>query len=263
MDNIILILIFLIMFAIICIIIEYLLKKSEKKLDQFYYSVNDVDPDLELIESDKIDIYNECINVYKKEGWEMWPEKELYRTNGTWKIFPFYAFGVWATENCKKCPTITRFIKSLKGVKLATLSKLSPGMKLTQHQGWENHSNHVIRCHYGLLVPKGCYISVSNKNNPPLYDSRDKIKKFPYDIYHYNDVGNVDEQIKFHRQFEWLIFDDSKVHYAENMSKMDRIVLIVDIERPKHIKKGKSNIRDSKELYEIVDYFRKTQSTTQ
>jgi hypothetical protein len=116
--------------------------------------------------------------------------------------------------------------------------------------GWGSHSNNVIRCHYGIIVPKLCYVSVTNNIIPPLYDN-DNIKKSSYP----NNIYKMGEEIVFHKQFEWLIFDDSKTHYAENMSNEDRIVLIIDVERPKHIKKGVSEIGDTKELMELVKYY--------
>jgi len=204
------------------------LTNSDNKLNKFFYNVDEVNIDLNKADKNKHDMLKEVINVYN-DDWKDWPEKELYEKNGTWKIFPFYAFGVWVKDNCRKCPEIFKFIKSIKGLKLATLSKLSPNMKLTPHEGWGFHSNHVIRCHYGLIVPDECYVSVSDKTH---------------------------EEIKYHEQFKWLIFDDSKTHYAENKSNLDRIVLIIDVDRPQWIETGTSTIGDSKELSEIVNYFR-------
>jgi hypothetical protein len=209
--------------------INKLVIEPKKQLNNFFYEVDDVNKDLMLADYCKHKMLKDAINVYN-DKWKDWPEKNLYESNGTWKIFPFYAFGVWANENCKKCPEIHKFIKNIRGLKLATLSKLSPGMKLVPHEGWGFHSNHVIRCHYGLIVPENCYISVSDGNH---------------------------EEIKYHKNFEWLIFDDSKTHYAENKSEFDRIVLIIDVERPSWIKTGVSKVGDSKELLEIVDYFKK------
>jgi hypothetical protein len=229
--------------------------------DEFFYTVNEINPILKTIEKIKISVYNECTNVYTDRTlWKDWPESSLYSSGGntTWKIFPFYAFGVWATDNCKLCPTTTRYLKTIKGLKLATLSKLSPRMKLSPHAGWASHSNDIIRCHYGLIVPKGCYISVSSKDNPPMFDSDDKINNYPHDI-KYNEDNNIVEHIKFQKQFEWLVFDDAKMHYAENMSDNDRIVLIIDVKRPKTIKQGSSTVKTSHELNEIVNWYKRTQ----
>jgi aspartyl/asparaginyl beta-hydroxylase (cupin superfamily) len=109
---------------------------------------------------------------------------------------------------------------------------LSPGTKLTPHRGWGFHSNHVIRCHYGIIIPKNkCLIYVKE------------------------DVTN-ENKIKFHSQFEWLIFDDSKTHYAENFRNTDRIILILDIARPDDIEPGNAVDGNTNELAEIVKYFK-------
>lgn len=201
------------------------------QLDEMFYNVNEIEPKLNSIKHiDKLVKYE--VDTIINTCWTNWPEKYLYANDGTWKIFPFYAFDMWVTDNCNKCPNITKFLKSIPGLKIAILSKLSARMKLTPHRGWGNHSNGVIRCHYGIKIPNaesGCYISVKD---------------------------NIEVK-KFHIESEWLCFDDSKEHYAENPSDEDRIVLILDIARPYNIKMGTSDVGDSKELIEIVKYFKR------
>jgi aspartyl/asparaginyl beta-hydroxylase (cupin superfamily) len=208
-------------------------------LDQRFYDVNDVYPELNKILDNLGKIKNEIRgNLEIKENdndWKDWPERNLYATNRKWKIVPFKAFDVTVEENCKKYPHLWKFISSVPNVRVAILSKLSPGMKLTPHQGWGMHSNYVLRCHFGLDVPKekACYISVA-------------------------DVEGVDEEIQYHSQDNWMIFDDAKFHYAENPTELDRIVLIMDLDRPKNVKEGASKVGDTKELLEIVNSFRNT-----
>jgi len=236
-------------FILILILVLILLFIFSKK-DKFFYDVHEIYPDLDNINNIKNEIYEETKAVYLNKQWDDWPEKNLYnsKSNGNWKIFPFYAFNTWVNKNCKSCPKIYQFLKSIKGLKSALLSKLSPKMKLNPHRGWGHHSNHVIRCHYGIFIPEGCYISVSNRDRPPLFN---KIKKSDM-VYDNNDRK---EEIRFHEKFKWLCFDDSKTHYAENMSNEDRIVLLIDIERPSNIKIGTSEVGDTKELKEIVKYY--------
>lgn len=227
---------FVIIYIIIIVFCLYLLffgysynKHSEnQQIDNFFYDVNDVCPSLNNITPHSAQILNETLKVMDSK-WYDWPELELYQRQGKWKIFPFFAFGIWEMENCNKCPAIYNFLKQIPNLKLATLSKLTAGMKLKPHRGWGNHSNNVIRCHYGLVVPQNCYISVIDDKN---------------------------EKIMYHNKFKWLLFDDSKIHYAENKSNHDRIVLIIDVERPSHIKKGTSQVGDSKELLEVINYFK-------
>lgn len=210
--------ILLIMFIICLVLFIYFNNHNNA-----FYKVNDIQPKLNNIYPLRKKIISEVNNI---QIWVSWPEKNLYETpTKTWNIFPFYAFGLWINKNCEKCPTIYNFLKSIPNLKLATLSRLSAGMKLKPHYGWGNHSNYVLRCHYGIKVPKNCYVVCDNKK-------------------------------KYHKNNEWIIFDDSKSHYACNESDQDRIVLIIDIERPKWIKKGESKVGDTKELLEIIEYYK-------
>jgi aspartyl/asparaginyl beta-hydroxylase (cupin superfamily) len=115
------------------------------------------------------------------------------------------------------------------------LSRLGPGTKLNPHCGWGGHSNHVIRCHFGFKVPNGYYVSVKDDQN----------------------IDN-DEEIKFHKEREWLMFDDSRIHYVHNPTEYERIVLIVNVKHPKRIKTGDSVMGDTKELLQIVNLFQTT-----
>jgi aspartyl/asparaginyl beta-hydroxylase (cupin superfamily) len=111
---------------------------------------------------------------------------------------------------------------------------MCPNTVLTPHKGWGNHSNYVLRCHYGLIVSKegGCTVSVNG-------------------------------QTRSHRNDEWIVFDDSLTHSARNDSDTDRIVLIVDILRPKHVQMGTSMVKDTQELIQVVkEFHRINQSIT-
>lgn len=232
----------ILLLIIICIvlIISYLTSDTKQiKKDKLFYDIDEIEPQLKKIDMVKNKILEETENIYlNNKLWNEWVEKYLYDNSEPdgWVIFPYYAFGIWVESNCDLCPEITKFLKSIKGLKLATLSRLKPHTKLNPHEGWASHSNHVIRCHYGLVVPEdSCYIYVQ-------------------------DIANEkNSAIKYHKKFKWLAFDDAKTHYAENSSDSDRIVLIVDIDRPKNIELGKSDVGDSNELMEIINYFKKKQ----
>jgi hypothetical protein len=212
---------------IICIFI--FLNYSIYKKDKCFYDVLEIEPKLYNIYN--YDIYQD-IKKLETLQWKDWPEKHLYTETMSWKIIPFYGFGKWIMDYCDFCPNIYSFIKHLPHLKTASLSKLSGGTKLTPHKGYGNLSNNIIRCHFGIDVPDYCYISVKKTDTSP-------------------------EEIKYQNQNEWLLFDDSKTHYAHNTSNKDRIILLIDIERPKNIKKGISDITDTSELKEIIKYFDK------
>ena len=50
-----------------------------------------------------------------------------------------------------------------------------------------------------------------------------------------------------------IVFDDSKLHYAQNNGSKDRIILILDIDRPKNVKIGTSTVEDTAELNNFID----------
>ena len=243
----IIILVVLVLIVIIGIFCVYDLYKynyqeniSKCTLNKKFYSINEVNNNLNSIyEYNHNKFQNEVLNL--DERWKDWPETELYDLSntsngkGSWKIYPIYGFGMFVNSAKEQTPEIFKFVKRLYDdigdeLKLVSISKMSPKMKLNPLQGWGSHSNNVIRCHYGIIVPENsCYISVSDN-----FKLKNEVKKF-------------------HSEKEWLIFDDSKVHYAENGSDEDRIVLIIDVQRPNLIKKGESQIGDTKELIEFIN----------
>jgi hypothetical protein len=210
-------------------------------LSQNFYEVDDIEQKLDNIYQHLHLIQFEVNQIIQQNNWIDWPEKYLYdgsediikktlKNNNSWTIYPFFAFGTIIPENCAKCPNLWNFLKTIPNIRLATLSKLGPGTKLNTHQGWGNHSNNVIRCHFGFDVPYGCCMSVRDN----LYD---------------------DEEIRLHHNHRWLLFDDSRHHYAYNPTKRSRVILIVDVDRPSNIKTGTSKIGDTKELLQIIEYF--------
>ena len=249
MINIILFLLFLIITYFTYIFITYKKPKKPKKpkqnklLNKNFYTLDESYPYLNKI-YDNLDIYKSEINKLTNEKWIDWVEKDLYKTNtkdGDWKIIPFYGFNIWVDDNCTKCPKLTKFLKSIPNLKTATLSKMGPDTILSEHRGWANLSNFVLRCHFGLDIPDNCFISVGNyeKDKPEIPE-------------------NIVREVKKYKQDKWLIFDDSKFHYTWNKSKKNknRIVLLIDIERPPNIQKGTAVLGDTKELIQLIDYFK-------
>ena len=141
----------------ICIILFILFINiyfNNKLLNKKFYTVNEIEPKLNNIYKYKNKINYELQNILNNT-WTQWPEKSLYNEKiGKWNIYPFFAFNIWIKKNCNECPTIVKFLKTIPNLKLATLSKMDPHVSLTPHKGWGDHSNNVIRCHFGLIVPK-------------------------------------------------------------------------------------------------------------
>jgi aspartyl/asparaginyl beta-hydroxylase (cupin superfamily) len=111
---------------------------------------------------------------------------------------------------------------------------------LGAHRGWAEYSNYVLRCHYGIKVPQKCFVHVSDDPN--------------------NNINNYDKcQTK---NGKWIVFDDAKSHYASNNSDENRIILIIDIERPNWVKKGTSELGDTKELLQLIEYYKSKNQLT-
>jgi ornithine lipid ester-linked acyl 2-hydroxylase len=125
-------------------------------------------------------------------------------------------------KNCKLCPNIYNILLKIPNKKTALLSRLKANTKLDAHMGWGDLANYILRCHYGVIVPDNCYIHVMNEKR--------KIK-----------------------EKKIIVFDDSKMHYAENKSNTDRIILIIDMPRPSNIPIGTSNVKKSDELLKLIN----------
>jgi beta-hydroxylase len=209
------------------------------KIDQKFYD-SEIFPILSTVHN--YDIKNEVHRKLQTDlsgNWVDWPEDELYtnaKVDGNWKILPFFAFNTWCNSNCKKFPEITTFLKTIPNLRNATLSKLSPRTSLKPHCGWASNSNYVLRCHYGIILPE-------NQNESFIAVQED-----------------INDQVDTlcHKPNEWIIFDDAKLHYAVNNSNIDRIVLIIDLDRPEYVKKGNSQSVESGEIYDILNEIKKT-----
>ena len=210
------------------------------QLDNKFFDYKQIYPQLSDIKKYNVKINKEINNLLSND-WVKWPETCLYNENNliekddSWKIIPLYGFGIWCDEFKKKCPFLFKFLNRLDGLKIAIISKLKPHTKLEIHSGWGFHSNNVLRCHYGLKLPVNYYESfIGVKNN----------------------LDDETDEIQYHKLNEWIVFDDSKFHYAVNNSNSDRIVLIVDLERPFFIKKGNADNSSTGELIDFITEFK-------
>ena len=98
------------------------------------------------------------------------------------------------------CPRTVELLRGLPTVKAAMFAELPPGSRLVRHRDPYAGS---LRYHLGLVTPtvEGCSIWVDG------------------DKYSW-------------REGEDVVFDETFIHYAENTTGQDRIVLFCDLERP-------------------------------
>jgi beta-hydroxylase len=127
-------------------------------------------------------------------------QKALSQDDG-WKTFFFYAYGIKAKANCRRCPETAKLLKTIPGMKTAFFSVFAPGKELPPHRG---PYKGVLRLHLALLVPEPadqCGIRVGSQTR------------------HWEE-GRV------------MIFDDTFEHEAWNRTDGVRVVLFVDMMRP-------------------------------
>ena len=128
-----------------------------------------------------------------------WGFNSFFRTG--WKRFYLKWYDQPLPSALANCPRTVELVNSIPTVKGAMFASLPPGGRLVQHRDPYAGS---LRYHLGLLVPKSsgeCRIFIDGE---------------PYSW----------------REGEDLVFDETYLHYAENTTSDDRIILFCDVERP-------------------------------
>jgi len=122
----------------------------------------------------------------------------FFRTG--WKRFYLHWYGKDLASAQALCPQTLALLKGIPSVKAAMFASLPPGSKLVRHRDPYAGS---LRYHLGLTTPNDphCYIEVDGER------------------YHWRDG-------------EAVMFDETFIHYAENTTDRQRVILFCDIERP-------------------------------
>ena len=117
-----------------------------------------------------------------------------------WKRFYLKWYGASLFSANKLCPKTVNLINSIPAVKGAMFAMLPPGARLVKHRDPYAGS---LRYHLGLVTPNSeeCFISVDGEE------------------YYWKDG-------------EAVMFDETFIHFAENKTDINRIVLFLDIKRP-------------------------------
>ncbi|CAM9434867.1 unnamed protein product [Chrysoparadoxa australica] len=208
------------------------LEESKVRLTSGFFDWRQEFPQLSVLKEHQDSLLAEAESI---QQWQPWPESH-YNEGGNedWKVFPFvYTFPAddatkttWIEATCKRCPKTAEVLRSIPGVRTALLSRLGSGTKISSHRGWAELANHVLRCHFGLIVPG------------------------------HKDCGLwVEGEVCYHTQGDITVFDDSKLHKAFNVSEEDRIVLIVDMARPDTIPTGTARGDRTAELDGFIKAF--------
>jgi beta-hydroxylase len=122
----------------------------------------------------------------------------FFRTG--WKRFYLKWYGEDLPSAAQMCPRTVALLAGIPSIKAAMFASLPPGGRLVRHRDPYAGS---LRYHLGLQTPNapGCYIEVDGQR------------------YHWRDG-------------EAVVFDETFIHYAENTTDTQRIILFCDVERP-------------------------------
>lgn len=139
-------------------------------------------------------VYDEYLRV--RDELVDWYEGDLH--DGGWKVFGLFDFpnGEPVEGNVAKCPLTASLVHAHFGHHgAAGFSVLRPMTRIKPHRGYQGD---FLRCHLGLRVPTGdCGVRVT-----------DEVRRW--------EEGRV------------LVFDDREVHEAWNLTRADRVILLVD-----------------------------------
>lgn len=148
-------------------------------------------------ELDRILVFREDIPRFQ----DISPDQYRISPDSQWHTFILYGFGTKSELNCSLCPKTAAVLERLPGLQTAFFSILAPGKHVPRHKGV---TKAFLRCHLGLKVPR----------------QREQC---------WMDVGG-------HRlvweEGKAFVFDDTYPHEVWNNTDEERVVLLVDVERP-------------------------------
>jgi beta-hydroxylase len=129
------------------------------------------------------------------------PDQYRISTADNWKTFFLYGFGNKLETNCKQAPVTADIIGRAKKIHTAFFSILAPGYHIPAHTGV---TKGILRTHLGLIIPK----------------EREKCRIRVGDQFMNWENGKV------------FVIDDFYDHEVWNDSDEERVVLLLDFNRP-------------------------------
>jgi len=162
-------------------------------------------PELTTLRDNWQEIREEALHLFAQgqikaaDKYNDWGFNSFFRTG--WKRFYLKWYDAPLPSALANCPKTVELLNKIPNVKGAMFANLPPGGRLVQHRDPYAGS---LRYHLGLVTPKSpgeCRIFIDGE---------------PYAW----------------RDGEDLLFDETYLHYAENTTSDERIILFCDVERP-------------------------------
>ncbi len=129
------------------------------------------------------------------------PDQYRIATANNWKTFFLYGFGNPLPKNCAQAPVTASIIAKVPKVHTAWFSILAPGYHIPPHTGV---TKGILRAHMGLIIP----------------EARDKCRI------------RVGDEWKSWAPGKIFVIDDTYEHEVKNETDEERVVLLLDFNRP-------------------------------
>ncbi|MEM0945191.1 MAG: aspartyl/asparaginyl beta-hydroxylase domain-containing protein [Pseudomonadota bacterium] len=129
------------------------------------------------------------------------PDQYRIATEKNWRTFVLFGFGEKLEKNCAQMPRTAEMLARVPNIQIAWLSILAPGYHIPAHTGV---TKGIIRTHLGLIIPKDA--------------EKCRIR--------------VGDQVKHWMPGELVVLDDTYEHEVWNDTDEERVVLLLDFDRP-------------------------------
>lgn len=129
------------------------------------------------------------------------PDQYRIATEKNWRTFVLFGFGQRFEKNCNQMPKTAEMLSRIPNIQIAWLSILAPGYHIPAHTGV---TKGIIRTHLGLIIPE-------------------KAEKCRI---------RVDNEIRHWKPGEVIVLDDTYEHEVWNDTDEERVVLLLDFDRP-------------------------------
>ena len=129
------------------------------------------------------------------------PDHERLTSDGKWQSFFLWGYGYRSDVNCERCPKTAALVEKIPGLKTAMFSIHAPGIHIPRHKGV---TKGMVVCHLGLTVPK-------NRENCRM---------------------RVADETCHWSEGKAFVFDDTYPHEVWNDTDEDRVILLLQVERP-------------------------------
>ena len=161
-------------------------------------------PELKILQDNWQVIRDEAVKLYgiggigKSDQLDDLGFNSFFKTG--WRRFYFHWYGDFLPSAREQCPKTVELLKQCPSVHAAMFTLLAPGSRLPMHRDPFAGS---LRYHLGLITPNS-----------------DQCRIF------------VDGQQYYWRDGEAVLFDETYIHTAENLTDQTRIILFCDVQRP-------------------------------